>query len=60
MPYDDYPDDRGARYAVGFVNSLVVAVLWFPAFFLRGAGRFLREISTESWPRANGSITAGT
>lgn len=58
MPYEGYPDDRGLRYPVAFVYSVVVALLWIPAFVLRRLGRSFRELGAENWPQANGSITA--
>lgn len=59
MRYDDYPDERGLRYPVAFVYSIVVAFLWIPAFVLRRFRRSFRELGADSWPRANGSISAG-
>jgi hypothetical protein len=59
MPYDGYPDERGLRYPVAFAYSVIVALFWAPAFILRRVSRFLRETGTDSWPRANGSITSG-
>jgi hypothetical protein len=60
MAYDSNLDEsKPLGYAAVFLYSLVVAVLWLPAFVLRRAGRFVREAGVESWPRANGSITAG-
>ena len=59
MPFDDYPEDNGLRYVVAFVYSVVVAVLWFPAFAVRRIARGWREIGTEGWPRADGTITSG-
>lgn len=58
MPYDSSPDERGLRYPVAFVYSVIVAVFWVPAFILRRVGRFVREAGTDSWPQANGSITS--
>jgi hypothetical protein len=58
MAYDEYPDERGVQYPVALVYSVVVAVLWIPSLLLRRAGRSLREMGTENWPRANGTITA--
>jgi len=58
MSFDDYPENKGFVYAAAFFYSLVVAVLWLPAFILRRIARFLTEAGTDSWPRANGSITA--
>lgn len=58
MSFDDYPENEGLPYVAAFFYSLVVAVLWLPAFALRRIARFLREAGTDSWPRANGSITA--
>ena len=54
-----YPEDRGLRYVAGFIYSVVVALLWFPALLLRRIARSGREIGTESWPRADGTITSG-
>ncbi len=59
MPYDDYPDEYGLRYPVALLYSLVVALFWIPAFVIRRAGRFAREIGIENWPRANGYVTGG-
>jgi len=58
MSYDEYPDERGLRYPVAFVYSLVIALFWIPAWVFRRIRRLLGEIGTESWPRANRSITA--
>ena len=58
MAYDDYPDEEGLLYPVAFLYSLVIAAFWIPAFVLRRTGRFLRELGLDSWPRANGSISA--
>ena len=60
MAFDEYPDARGLRYPVALVYSLVVAILWIPALILRRLGRFFREMGTDNWPRANGTITAGS
>jgi len=60
MPYDEYPDERGLRYPVAFLYSVVIALFWIPAFVLRRTGRFVRELGAENWPRANGLITGGT
>jgi hypothetical protein len=60
MAYDEYPDERGLRYPVAILYSLVVAAFWIPAFVLRRTARFATEIGVDSWPRANGSVTAGT
>ena len=54
----DGRNELGLRVLAVFY-SLVVAVLWIPAFALRGIGRSFKEFGAESWPRANGSITAG-
>jgi hypothetical protein len=60
MSYDSGLDEsKPLGYAVAFLYSLVVAVLWIPAFVIRRIGRFVREAGVENWPRANGSITAG-
>ena len=59
MPYDEYPADKGFRYVVAFVYSIVVAGLWIPAFLTRRIVSILREVGTESWPRADGTITSG-
>jgi hypothetical protein len=59
MPIDFYSREKGPGYAVAFLYSAVVAVLWIPAFVLRHLSRFLMEAGVETWPRANGSITAG-
>jgi|SRR5579863_1106555 hypothetical protein len=60
MAYDsDLDEAKPLGYAAAFLYSLVIAVLWLPAFVLRRAGRFVREAGVESWPRANSSITAG-
>jgi hypothetical protein len=58
MCYSDSRNDDGLRVLAVFY-SLVVAVLWIPAFVLRGIGRSFKELGAESWPRANGSITNG-
>jgi hypothetical protein len=59
MSLDGYPEDRGLRYVAGFMYSLVVAVFWIPAAVVRRIARSWREIGTESWPRADGTITSG-
>lgn len=59
MAYDEYPDEKGLRYAVALLYSIVVAIFWIPAFLLRRIRRFFREVGVEGWPRADGSITAG-
>jgi hypothetical protein len=59
MVYDPFWRARPLQYLIAFVYSLAVAVLWMPAFMVRWAGRLLREIGTENWRRANGSITGG-
>jgi hypothetical protein len=60
MPHDS---QRGVspelQFIAGTVYSTVVAVLWLPAFAVRRAARFAKEIGTGTWPRANGTITAG-
>jgi hypothetical protein len=58
MAFDSYPDRPGLRYAVALVYSIVIATFWVPALLFRQTRRFLREAGTESWPRANGSITS--
>lgn len=58
MPFDDYPEDRGFRYLVAFVYSVVVAILWIPAAVLRRIRGAWREVGTEGWPRAEGTITS--
>ncbi len=59
MAYDNYPDERGLRYPLALIYSFVIAVLWIPAFALRRIVCFIREIGVDSWPSANGSVTAG-
>jgi hypothetical protein len=59
MPFDGYPEDRGFRYVIAFVYSVVIAVFWIPAFVIRHLSRTLREIGAENWARADGSITSG-
>lgn len=59
MAYDPFWRTRPLQYAVEFIYSLVVAVWWAPALAVRRLGRVLREIGSENWQRANGSITAG-
>jgi hypothetical protein len=60
MAYDSYLDEsKPLAYAIRFLYSLIVVVLWIPAFILRRIGRFMREAGVESWPRTSGSITAG-
>ena len=54
-----YSEDRGLRYVAGFVYSIVVAVFWIPAAVVRRIARTWREIGTEGWPRADGTITSG-
>lgn len=56
-PYDT--NEKAVRYAAVFVYSLIVAILWVPVFAARRFFRFVKETGTESWPRANGSITTG-
>ncbi len=59
MAYDsDLDESKPLGYAAAFLYSLVIAVFWVPALALRRTGRFLRELGVDSWPRANGSITA--
>jgi hypothetical protein len=53
-------DPKVLGYAVAFVYSIVVAFLWIPALVIRRIGRLVREIGSESWPRADGSIADGT
>ena len=60
MDDDAFPREKVLGYAVAFLYSVVVAALWIPAFALRRTGRFVRQVGVESWPRANGSITAGS
>lgn len=55
----DPRDGKALGYVVAFLYSIVVAILWIPAFALRRIGRYFRKIGAESWPRANGSVTAG-
>jgi len=60
MAYDSYPDEpKPLEYAAAFLYSLVIAAFFIPALVLRRAGRALRELGVDSWPRASGSITAG-
>ena len=59
MSLEGYPADRGLRYVAAFVYSVVVAILWFPALAVRHIARAWREIGTDSWPRADGTITSG-
>jgi len=60
MAYDDYPDEpKALEYAAAFLYSFVIAAFFIPALVLRRAGRALRELGVDSWPRANGSIAAG-
>jgi hypothetical protein len=59
MPFDEYPDDRSVHYPVALVYSIVIALIWFPAAVTRFLGRLLKEIGTDSWPRAEGTITSG-
>ena len=59
MAYDPFSRARPFQYALAFVYSLIIAVLWLPAFALRRVARFVRELGVDSWPRANGSITGG-
>lgn len=59
MAYGSFLDrTKGLQYLVAFLYSLVVAVLWIPAFVIRRTYYFVRDVGTESWPQANGSITA--
>ena len=59
MAYDsDLDESKPLGYAAAFLYSLVIAVFWIPALALRRTGRFLRELGVDSWPRANGTITA--
>lgn len=59
VPYDDYPDDRGFRYLAAFVYSVAIAVFYVPALLTRHMIRLIRELGTESWSRADGTITSG-
>ena len=59
MAYDPFWRARPLQYALEFVYSLILAVLWLPAFALRRIARFVRELGVDGWPRANGSITGG-
>lgn len=59
MAYDEYPDEKGLRYPVAFLYSLVIALFWVPAFVLRRTARFVRELGAENWPQANGLVTGG-
>lgn len=59
MAYDEYPDEKGLRYPVAFLYSLVIALFWILAFVFRRLGRLIGESGAESWLRANGSITGG-
>lgn len=58
MSFDDYPEDRGLRYFVAFVYSVLVAILWIPAAIIRRIGRAWRDMGTEGWPRADGTTTS--
>jgi hypothetical protein len=60
VAYDAFSREKGLGYVVAFLYSLVVALVWVPAFVLRRTVRFLREVGVENWRRANGSITSGT
>ncbi|HEV2395608.1 MAG TPA: hypothetical protein VGS27_01530 [Candidatus Sulfotelmatobacter sp.] len=60
MAYDDpLWRTKPLQYAVFFLYSVVVAIIWLPAFGLRRIARFARESGVETWPRADGSITGG-
>jgi hypothetical protein len=59
MAYSRNPEDNGLRYPVEFLYSLVVVLFWVPALAVRRLRYFVRQIGSESWPRANGYITGG-
>ena len=60
MAYAQYgTEEKAIGYIAALVYSIVVAMLWGPAFLARRFVRFVRETGTENWPRANGSITTG-
>ena len=51
---------RLLEYVVALFYSVVVAVLWIPAWLFRKAGQLFREMGTDGWQRADGVITGGS
>ena len=49
---------RGLCYLGLGVYSVFLAIFWGPALLVRNFARSLREMGVDSWPRADGSITA--
>lgn len=60
MACDSFSREKGLGYAVAFLYSLVVAVVWVRAFVLRRGSGFVKELGAENWPGAKGSVTEGS